>query len=128
MTTIIICLLITVLLPMIAKIPVAKEMAKLGGYDNREPRLQQDKLKGFGARALAAHQNAFEALILFTPGALAVIATGNVTQGAEHLAIVFVVCRVLYTLFYWIDIDKLRSAAWTIGFGCSLAMLWLALP
>ncbi len=45
--------------------PVAFAMNKLDGYDNKHPREQQSKLTGFGARALAAHQNCFESLPAF---------------------------------------------------------------
>lgn len=63
MTILIICLFIAMVLPIVAKIPVAIAMNNAGGYDNNHPRAQQAKLTGFGARALAAHQNAFESLI-----------------------------------------------------------------
>ena len=56
MNILIICLFIAMLLPYLAKMPVAVAMAKLGGYDNAHPRAQQAKLTGFGARALAGHQ------------------------------------------------------------------------
>ena len=44
-------------MPILFKAPLAFAMNKLGGYDNRHPRAQQAQLKGFGARALAVHQN-----------------------------------------------------------------------
>ena len=73
MTTLIICLFIAALLPFIAKIPVAIAMHKLNGYNNNHPRAQQAELTGFGARALAAHQNAFESLAIFAPSILLAI-------------------------------------------------------
>ncbi len=77
----IINLIIITLLPIVAKAPVALAMKKLGGgniggYDNKLPREQQKSLSGFGARCLAAHQNSFEALIMFTPALLVVMTTG----------------------------------------------------
>ena len=65
MNTLILLTFIGALLPYFSKIPVAIAMHRNGGYDNRHPRQQQAQLTGFGARALAAHQNAFEALIIF---------------------------------------------------------------
>ena len=58
----VICIILAGALIYVSKIPVAIAMAKLDGrYDNHHPRAQQARLTGFGARALAAHQNAIEA-------------------------------------------------------------------
>lgn len=127
MTTILICLLIATILPILAKAPLAIAMNKEGGYDNRHPRAQQNNLTGFGARAKAAHENSFEALIMFTPGALAVIATNSVGSLAEYLCIGFIVSRVLYIFCYLYDVHVLRSTFWAAGFGCSVALLITAL-
>lgn len=123
MAAMLICLLMTMLMPMLAKAPVAVAMNRLDGYDNRYPRDQQAKLEGFGARALAAHQNCFEALTYFTPAAVAVMALGAIDNTAIWLSVLFVVCRVFYVIMYWMDLDKLRSIFWIIGFGCSIALV-----
>lgn len=128
MTIIIICLFIATLMPMIAKAPLALAMNKAGGYDNRNPREQQNSLSGFGARAKAAHENCFEALIMFTPGALAVLITNNAGQLAEYFAIAFVVSRLVYLLAYYLDKHVLRSAFWGVGFLSSLALVYMAIP
>ena len=127
MNVIILCLFIATLLPILAKGPVAWAMYRqFGRYDNRHPREQQAALEGLGARAKAAHYNSFEALMMFTPGALALVALDAATQSAKYMAIGFVVCRVAYLILYWTNKDSLRSTFWTIGFGLSLAMLWQA--
>ncbi|MGB2427469.1 MAG: MAPEG family protein [Alteromonas sp.] len=41
-------------------------MHNAGGYDNKYPREQQARLTGFGTGTLAAHQNAFESLLIFS--------------------------------------------------------------
>jgi len=41
MTTLIVCLFLALLLPLLAKGPVVFAMAKLGGYNNNHPREQQ---------------------------------------------------------------------------------------
>ena len=129
MTIILICLLIATLMPILAKGPLSMAMNKEpGGYDNHHPREQQKKLSGFGARAMAAHENCFEALIMFTPGALAVIATDSTGYLAQNVAMVFVAARVGYLLAYWFDVHALRSALWAVGFICSVYLLWLAIP
>lgn len=117
------CLLIAVVMPIVAKAPLAWAMAKQGRYDNRLPRLQQQQLQGFGARAKAAHENSFEALIMFTPGVLALVATGKITDISQYFAIGFVLARVGYLICYWFNQDKLRSLLWMAGFGLSVALL-----
>lgn len=126
---IITCLFIATIMPILAKAPLAIAMNQSqGGYDNRNPREQQKSLTGFGARAKAAHENCFEALIMFTPGALAVLVTNNVGQLAEYFAIAFIASRLAYLLAYYLDKHMLRSTFWGIGFISSLALLWLAIP
>jgi uncharacterized MAPEG superfamily protein len=128
MTIIIICLFIATLMPILSKAPLALAMNKAGGYDNRYPREQQKSLSGFGARAKAAHENCFEALIMFTPGGLAVLVTNNTGQLAEYFAIAFVASRLAYLFAYYFDKHVLRSTFWGIGFISSLALVWLAIP
>jgi uncharacterized MAPEG superfamily protein len=122
------CLIIAALLPYIAKMPLASAMkqqgeGKLSGYDNELPREQQKKLTGFGARCLAAHENSFEALILFSISVLLVIATEHVDSFSVILSILFIVCRIAYLVFYWINWDKLRSTVWFIGIISNIAMM-----
>ncbi|MCL1080241.1 MAPEG family protein [Parashewanella spongiae] len=126
MSTLLICLFIAMLLPFLAKAPVAYAMAKLGGYDNQHPREQQSKLTGFGARALAGHQNAFESLLVFGMAVLAVIATGDITETAVTLAIVHIVARIMYHILYLIDLSTLRSLSWFVGIGASFCLFWQA--
>ena len=128
MTIIIICLFIATLMPILAKAPLAMAMNKAGGYDNRNPREQQKTLSGFGARAKAAHENCFEALMMFTPGALAGLVTNNAGQLAEYVAIAFVASRLAYLFAYYFDKHVLRSIFWGIGFISSLTLVWLAIP
>jgi|TARA_B100000767_G_scaffold162849_1_gene152817 uncharacterized MAPEG superfamily protein len=128
MTILIICLFIALLLPILAKAPVAFAMSKLGGYNNNHPREQQQKLTGFGARALAAHQNAFESLILFTPAIILAIATNNTEMSVCMLAIIHVVSRVLYNLFYLVDWHLLRSIVWAIATLASYAIVAQCIP
>ncbi|MGQ7818577.1 MAPEG family protein [Metapseudomonas furukawaii] len=118
------CLFAVALLIYIAKIPVAKAMKEEGrGYDNHHPRAQQARLTGFGARALAAHQNTIEAFPLFAAGVL--VAHVTQTQGwfVEALALLFVVTRVLYLFLYWNDKATLRSLVWGVGLLCCLLLM-----
>ncbi|MBA6291910.1 MAPEG family protein [Colwellia sp. MB3u-70] len=124
MTTLIICLFIATLLPFIAKIPVAIAMNKMGGYNNNHPRDQQAKLTGFGARAFAAHQNAFESLLIFSPAVLLAIATQNTGVFIEQLAITHIVARVLYNIAYLMNIGVIRSLIWGVGIMSSFTIIY----
>jgi len=123
------CLLAAIILVYLSKAPLVLAMAKEGekGYDNRHPRAQQARLTGWGARALAAHQNSFEITPIF---AVAVI-TAHLFQAdpwwSAMWAALFVVSRVLYILFYLRDLNLLRSTVWTVGLVCCIALFVLAM-
>ena len=127
MSLIIICVAIIVFMPFIAKVPVAIEMNKLNGYDNKHPREQQKKLTGLGARAMAAHNNCFEAICLFAPTILLVLALDEHNVYTVQLCLAYVVSRFLYLGFYWLNWDKLRSISWLIGIGTLVAHYWMLL-
>jgi len=128
MTILIWCLFIAGLLPLLAKGPLAFAMNKLGGYNNNHPREQQSKLTGFGARALAAHQNAFESFIIFAPAVLLAIITNNTGEFIVQLAVIHVCARVAYNVLYLMDIDKLRSLVWFVATISSFMIIWQCIP
>ena len=83
--------------------------------DNNHPRDQQAQLQGWGRRAQAAHNNAFED---FAPFAAAVIVAhlAHADPGKSSLlAIAHVVVRLVYPLIYVADIGALRTAVWSLG-------------
>lgn len=123
MNTLIYCLIAAALLPYLAKIPVAIAMNKLGGYDNNHPRDQQAKLQGFGARALAAHQNAFESLIVFSASILLAIATNTVNESVQLFAILHIGFRVAYHILYLVNIGVMRSICWAVAIGSSFFIM-----
>ena len=61
-------LIAAVIITVGSKAPLALAQAKTGHYDNKNPRAQQAKLEGWGARAAAAHANGWEALPIFLAG------------------------------------------------------------
>jgi uncharacterized MAPEG superfamily protein len=128
MTILIWCLFAATLLPYLAKAPVAIAMNKLGGYDNNHPRAQQTQLTGFGARALAAHQNAFESLIIFIPAILLAIATNTITDSITALAIIHVIARIAYNILYLLNIGLIRSIVWGIATVSSFTIIWQCIP
>ncbi len=115
MATILWALFVIALLPYLTRIPVARAMHQLGGYDNHLPRVQQARLEGLGARANAAHYNSFEALQLFLAAVLACVVSGNYDSTMQALAWLYVGCRVLFILFYLLDYALLRSIVWIVG-------------
>jgi len=117
------CVFISALLIYVARMPVAKAMKEQGGYNNHQPRQQQAQLSGFGARAVAAHQNSFEAFILFAVGVLMAHTTQTAGWLIDLLAIIFVISRVVYLLCYWGDLAWQRSLVWFVGFVCSLLLM-----
>jgi len=120
-------LFVALLLPFIAKIPVAIAMNKLGKYDNDHPRDQQTKLTGFGARALAAHLNAFESLIIFAPALVLAIATNNHSDFIQQLSVVYIIARLTYNALYLANVSTLRSLVWAVSLICPIAIVWQCL-
>jgi uncharacterized MAPEG superfamily protein len=95
---------------------------QFGNIDNQHPRLQQAQLRGLGARALAAQQNAWEALAMFTPAVLIAHLKGATTGHAATAAVLFIAARIAHGCFYLADLSSLRSLTWIVGAG---AVLWL---
>lgn len=117
------CVFISAVLIFVARIPVAKAMKEQGGYNNHLPRTQQAQLTGFGARALAAHQNSFEAFMLFAVGVLMAHTTQTAGWLVDVLAVIFVIARVIYLLCYWADLAWQRSLVWFVGLVCSFLLM-----
>jgi len=127
MTTPFLCLAIACLLPYIwAPFQIPARRMQFGTVDNKLPRVQQSQLQGRGARALGAHQNAFEALITFAPAVLVAHLAGADAVWSARLAVLFLICRVLHGIFYLVDLDFARSGVFTVGFGCVIALFVLA--
>lgn len=99
----------------LTKIPVALAMQLAGGYDNHYPRAQQATLTGWGARALAAHQNGFETFAPFAAAVLVAHIAGGPVTLVDGLALAFVAARVVYISCYIADLSTLRSTVWSIG-------------
>ncbi|KID55589.1 membrane protein [Pseudoalteromonas luteoviolacea] len=127
MNVIIMCALIAVFLPYLAKVPIIIAANKVGGYDNKQPRAQQSQLSGLGARAVAAHYNCFESLIVFGIAVAIVLSTGTINMTIQGLAIAHIIARCVYCVCYWCDLDLLRSISWTVGVLCPIAMIVMCL-
>lgn len=88
---------------------------QLGKVDNKNPREQYTHLSGPGARAVAAQQNAWEALIIYSAALLAVAASRVEVTYLAEAAIVVLVARVVHAFFYLANLDKLRTLSFLVA-------------
>ena len=122
LSALLLSLFIAMLLPFLAKAPLAFAMQKSGGYDNHNPRAQQAALTGFGQRANAAHYNSFEALLIYACAVFTAVGLNAVDQTAVILGWVFIVSRIAYLVCYWLDYATTRSLMWLIGMVAAFAI------
>jgi uncharacterized MAPEG superfamily protein len=113
-STLLWCIALAAVLVYAPFLVVAYSRMKLG-YDIAAPRTMFDKLPAFAQRATWAHQNAFEAFSLFAAGALMAYVTGVNSSLATAAAIVHILARSLYSVFYILNLPLLRSLMFGIG-------------
>ncbi len=92
------------------------------GLDLSAPRAMFDKLPEYAQRATWAHQNSFETFTVFTSAALMAYVTGVDSNQAVIAALVFLVARLLYSIFYILNIPILRSLMFAIGSLCTITL------
>lgn len=85
------------------------------GYDQSAPRAMFDKLPPYAQRATWAHQNSFEGFMIFAAAALMAYVTNVNSPIAVVAAIAFVAARLLYSIFYILNIPILRSLMFAVG-------------
>jgi uncharacterized MAPEG superfamily protein len=85
------------------------------GYDQSAPRTMFDKLPPYAQRATWAHQNSFEGFMIFAAAALMAYVTNVNSPIAVVAAIAFVAARLLYSIFYILNIPLLRSLMFAVG-------------
>lgn len=88
---------------------------QLGKVDNQYPREQITHLQGAGARAVAAQQNSWEALAIYSAALLAVVASGLEVKYLAEAAVIVLIGRLLHGIFYLTNLDKLRSLAFLVA-------------
>ncbi|MBC6433044.1 MAPEG family protein [Nostoc sp. HG1] len=103
-----------------ARVRIGKEMFST-------PRAMVDKLPPYAQRATWAHQNTFEAFMVFAAAALMAYVTGVNSSIAQVAAIAFVVARFLYSIFYILNIPLLRSLMFAIGILGSATLIFLSI-
>jgi uncharacterized MAPEG superfamily protein len=82
------------------------------------------EIKGWGGRALRAHRNMIENLVLFAAVVLAVVAAGKTSDTTLLGAQIFFWARVAYAAIYLAGIPWARTAAWTVSVIGLLMVLW----
>lgn len=97
------------------------------GWDRAAPRALFDKLPPYGQRATWAHQNSFEVFMVFAAAALTAYVTGQDSSLAAGAAITFVVARLLYSVFYILNVPLVRSLMFGIGSLCTATLFTLSL-
>jgi uncharacterized MAPEG superfamily protein len=95
-------------------------------YDNHAPRTYLAGLAGWRARAHAAHQNAWEALAMFTAAIVVAGQAGGSNPWINWLAMTFVVMRVLHGVLYVANLASLRSLVWFVGVACVVSMFFIS--
>ncbi|MFN3927039.1 MAG: MAPEG family protein [Pseudanabaenaceae cyanobacterium] len=88
------------------------------GFDPSAPRALFDKLPDYAKRATWAHQNSWEVFSLYVAAALMLYASGKADANSSIIAIVFLVARLLFSIFYIVNIPWLRSPMWLVSIGC----------
>ena len=100
---------------------------QFGGIDNKHPREQNAKLSGAGARAVAAQQNAWDALAIYAAALLAVSITGVPVASYAALTLALLAFRIAHGVFYIANWDILRSISFLPAYGICIYMFILAL-
>jgi uncharacterized MAPEG superfamily protein len=85
------------------------------GYDMSAPRAMFDQLPKYAKRATWAHQNGFESFMLFATAALMAYVTGVNSSLAVGAALAYLIARLLFSVFYILNVPLLRSLMFGIG-------------
>jgi uncharacterized MAPEG superfamily protein len=97
------------------------------GYDQSAPRAMFEQLPDYAKRATWAHQNSFEALTIYGLAALMAYGTGVESDWARIAAIAFLMARLLYSVFYILNIPLGRSLMFAIGSLCGWTLFGLSI-
>lgn len=123
MNVVLVCLLIAVLMPyVLSGIAGYHKTRQFGKLDNNNPRAQAAQLTGTGARAMAAQQNAWEALAVFTASLAAAFFAGVEAASLTAPALLFVAARVAHAACYLSDLASARSGSFFVA---TIACLWI---
>lgn len=130
MTIPLLCLFIAMIMPLVPSgVSNMQRRKQFGAMDNHNPRLQAAQLTGLGARAVAAQQNCWEALMMFTASLAAACFKAGSLQAlpfvATIAALLFIVARCSFIFCYLTDRASMRSASFGIGFASCIWLFWM---
>lgn len=117
------CVLIAALLPYVFTV-----MAKAGGagYTNVTPRLYLEQIQGWRRRAHWAQLNSFEAFPFFAAGVIIAQRSFVHQTTLDIIAMLFIISRILYGVFYITNKASLRSLIWFVGFASCISLFIVA--
>lgn len=115
---------LTTLLTSLLWVPhIMQRIFELKSYEAfRDPRHDVDTKAPWAQRAIRAHTNAVENLVVFSILALTVNALGAGTPLTALAAVVFFFARLAHYVFYVTGTPWLRTPMFLVGFACQLAM------
>ena len=117
------CLLVAVVLPYVwAGVGGRFKAKQFGTVDANEPRVQAALLEGAGRRAVAAQDNAWEALPVFGAAVTVAHLAGADASLSAVASVIWVVARVTHGVAYVRGIASLRVAGFFVGL---MTCLWL---
>ena len=122
MTIAYLCVVVSLFIPL-ACVAYAKLSTK--GYDNRAPREFLDRLEGKSKRAHYAQDNFYETFPAFGIGVVVAHQMGGAQSTIDALAIVYVLARISYAIFYILDKHSLRTLVWFGGFSATIALFFV---
>ncbi|MEG5001482.1 MAPEG family protein [Microcoleus sp. B4-D4] len=97
------------------------------GYDQAAPRAMFERLPDYAQRATWAHQNSFETFMLFSAAALMAFVTGVDSEVAGLAAIAFTIARLLFSVFYILNVPLGRSLMFAISSSCTATLFYFSL-
>jgi len=97
------------------------------GYDQAAPRAMFERLPAYAQRATWAHQNSFETFMLFSAAALIAFLTGVDSEAAGWAAIAFTLARVVFSVFYFLNVARGRSLMFAISSSCTVSLFYFSL-
>lgn len=97
----------------------ARSQANFTIADLAAPRAMFERLPAWGQRAAWAHQNSFEAFILFAPAALLALMAGAQGSVVRAAALAWPALRLVYIAAYVANLPPLRSLCWAGAMVCT---------
>ncbi|XFA72985.1 MAPEG family protein [Thermosynechococcaceae cyanobacterium Okahandja] len=92
------------------------------GFDMSAPRALFPKLPPFAQRAVWAHENSFETFMPFAAAVLLTLITHVETPTVAIASLSFVMARLLYSVFYIVNVPIGRSLMFGVGTAATITL------